>query len=439
MASGALAQKLAQDSADGLAVIEDRAAREATTTMRVALAAVLVGLRRAFLRYQEATANPGSVSPAELTARYQEVVRAAQRFLTDGELNAWEAGFRRHLEAAIAAGAKAAELVMKAEDPGTPAPPFSGPDPVLVEAQLRAASASVRSEAAGFRDRLVALVGAAALAGWGVRRLQREARLALEGIPSGRGAGGPGRGAAGGAGRGPAAPGPAAPGPGPAGGPGPSPAAPAGAPGRGPGAPPPPPPPPRPQAPRRITVPRRPQAGVINRVLTNIRTNLQQASQQTTQTLARAAGYQYVRWIATRDERTCAYCVARHGRIYRLDEAGVPAHVRCRCRLQPLSTDDVENPDPDARERALNGNYWRQSQTRAWREYAASRGRSTAEVRPELLRAANTPTANERWRTPGTRTTAQPAVTLDGPGGMDLTSAVRASNANRQQSDDPAP
>ena len=175
--------------------------------------------------------------------------------------------------------------------------------------------------------------------------------------------------------------------------------------------------------------------GVVQRVIVNLQTNLQQAAQQVTQTLARAAGYQYARSVATRDERTCSYCVARHGRIYRLDQIGIPYHRRCRCVAIPLATDDVENPDADARERALNGTFWRQSQTRAWREYAASRGRSTAEVRPELLRAAATPTANERWRTPGTTRTAQPAVSLDGPGGVDLTTAVRnaARNANRQQ------
>lgn len=391
--AGALAQQLAEDSADALAAIEDRAEKDARATLRGALAATLLTLRRAFIRYQEATADPTAVSPAELTTRYQDVIRAAQRFLTDGELNAWEASYRRHLEAAIIAGATAAELQQKAEDPSAVPPPFPGPDPVVVGALLAAAAAMLRAEAVGFRDQLVALTATAAAQGWGTRRLEQEARRALEGI------------LAPGAGRRPAA--------------GPGSRQPAAAPAGG----------------RQPTQPRRPQTGMVQRVITNLQTNLQQATQQVTQTLARAAGYQYARWIATRDERTCAYCVARHGRIYRLDQINLPAHRRCRCRLQPLATDDVENPDAAERERALNGNYWRQSQARTWREYAASKGRSTAEVRPELLRAAGTPTANERWRTPGIRSTAQPAVTLDGPGGQDLTSAVRraASNANPQQ------
>jgi SPP1 gp7 family putative phage head morphogenesis protein len=386
VADGALALELAEDSADALAAIEDRAEKEANTTLRLALVAVLDQLRRAFVRYQEAAAAPSSVSPAELTARYQEVIRAAQRFLTDGELQAWETSYRRHLEAAITAGAKAAEQQQRAEDPATPPPPFAGPDPVIVGALLAAAVVAMRSEAVTFRDQLVVLASNAAAQGWGTRRLEQEARRALVGITA-----------------------PQAPRPGAGGRPA------AGA--------------------RRSPQARRPQTGVVQRVIVNLRTNLQQAAQQATQTLARAAGYQYARWIATRDERTCAYCVARHGRIYRLDQVSLPAHRRCRCQLQPLATDDVENPDADARERALNGTFWRQSQTRVWREYAASRGRSTTEVRPELLRAAATPTANERWRTPGTTRTAQPVVTLDGPGGVDLTTAVRqaARNANRQQ------
>lgn len=385
MAEGALAQQLAEDSADALAAIEARAEKDASGTLRLALAAVLLNLRRAFVRYQEATASPGAVSPAELTSRYQEVIRTAQRFLTEGEINAWQVSYQRHLEAAMTAGARATEQQLKAEDPSSAPPPFSGPDPVVVGALLAAAVAVVRSEAVGFRDQLVALVSTAAAQGWGTRRLELEARRALEGISDPRQAAG----------------------------------------GRRPGA----------AVPRRPAAGRRPQMGMVQRVIVNLQTNLQQASQQVTQTLARAAGYQYARWIATRDERTCAYCVARHGRIYRLDQMGLPAHRRCRCVAIPLATDDVENPDPAERDRALNNGYWRQSQNRAWREYAASKGRSTADVRPELLRAAGTPTANERWRTPGTTRTAQPAVSLDGPGGVDLTTAVRnaARNANRQQ------
>lgn len=406
MVLGALAQQLAQDSADALATIEDRAAKDTSETLRLALAATLVSLRRAFIRYQEAAADPTAVSPAELASRYQDVIRAAQRFLTDGELNAWQASYQRHLEAAMAASATAAELQQKAEDPEAAPPPYAGPDPVVVGALLAAAAVAIRSEAVSYRDRLVALTSSAAAQGWGTRRLELEARRALEGI---RGPGNrPGRPGAGAGGQ--QAPGGGqAPGAQPAGG------------GR------------RPQG-------RRPQPGTIQRVIVTIQTTLQQAAQQVNQGLARAAGYQYARWIATRGERTCAYCVARHGQIYRLDQIGLPAHPRCRCRAQPLATDDVENPDPDERERRLNGVYWRQSQTRAWREYADNRGRSTAEVRPELLRAANTPTANERWRTPGVRSTTQPAVSLDGPGGVDLTTAVRraASNANPQQPDDPA-
>jgi SPP1 gp7 family putative phage head morphogenesis protein len=40
-------------------------------------------------------------------------------------------------------------------------------------------------------------------------------------------------------------------------------------------------------------------------------------------------GFGYARWIATKDERTCAVCASRHGRIYRLDEMVGTQHPRC--------------------------------------------------------------------------------------------------------------
>jgi SPP1 gp7 family putative phage head morphogenesis protein len=40
-------------------------------------------------------------------------------------------------------------------------------------------------------------------------------------------------------------------------------------------------------------------------------------------------GIAYVRWVATESERTCAFCVSRHGRIFDLKGVVIPAHPRC--------------------------------------------------------------------------------------------------------------
>lgn len=393
MASGSVSLQLAEDAADTLAEIERRAEAETSNALKASLAAMLLLLRPALMRYREAATAPGSVSAGELAARYQDILRIAQRFLTDGELQGWERQYRRHVEDALAAGARSAELQQRAADGGVVLPPYVGPDPQVVNGYVQVAGQGLRAEAAGFRVQLAAMVGVAAMRGWGQRRVEAEARRAIVGVPSREGGG-----------RSPGGRGPGGGGRGPGGGGG------------------------RPSA-----ADRRPQTGIVQRVVVNTLSTLQRAFQHASDQLYRAAGVECVRWVATRDERTCAYCVARHGRIYRRDEVMVPAHRRCRCILQPVDCDAVNDPDEAARDQRLDGPFWRRSQQLIWREYALRRGRSMSEARPELLRAATTPTAEERWRLPGTRDTARPLRTLDGPGGRDLGTAVRDSNRRNRE------
>lgn len=42
-------------------------------------------------------------------------------------------------------------------------------------------------------------------------------------------------------------------------------------------------------------------------------------------------GIDLVIWYATEDERTCAFCGARSGNVYKRDDVVIPAHPRCRC------------------------------------------------------------------------------------------------------------
>lgn len=52
-------------------------------------------------------------------------------------------------------------------------------------------------------------------------------------------------------------------------------------------------------------------------------------------------GVRFVVWYATKDERTCPVCAARHGSIYKLGEAKAPCHPRCRCRLAAVTPEAI--------------------------------------------------------------------------------------------------
>lgn len=43
-----------------------------------------------------------------------------------------------------------------------------------------------------------------------------------------------------------------------------------------------------------------------------------------------------VQFYATEDDRTCKFCGARHGHIYKRSSIKTPLHVRCRCVLMPV-------------------------------------------------------------------------------------------------------
>jgi hypothetical protein len=53
----------------------------------------------------------------------------------------------------------------------------------------------------------------------------------------------------------------------------------------------------------------------------------------------------YVQYVATQDDRTCEWCVPRHGAIYQRNSVKTPIHPRCRCALVPVTLEGlaVEN------------------------------------------------------------------------------------------------
>lgn len=53
----------------------------------------------------------------------------------------------------------------------------------------------------------------------------------------------------------------------------------------------------------------------------------------------KAMSYKYVKWITQEDEKVCAACAARDGKIYRIDKIFRPLHYNCRCDLVPYVKD----------------------------------------------------------------------------------------------------
>lgn len=86
-------------------------------------------------------------------------------------------------------------------------------------------------------------------------------------------------------------------------------------------------------------------------------------------------GFAYVRWIATKDERTCPVCASRHGKIYRIEDAVAPAHPRCRCSLSSVSSDAIEEKDSELRKQLLREDYWNNARETMLKEFAIGKGK----------------------------------------------------------------
>lgn len=61
-------------------------------------------------------------------------------------------------------------------------------------------------------------------------------------------------------------------------------------------------------------------------------------------------GFTHWRWSAALSSRTCLACLSRHGTLYPMTEAYMPAHVNCRCSPQPASA--------SSRHRGMTGEDW---------------------------------------------------------------------------------
>ena len=138
-----------------------------------------------------------------------------------------------------------------------------------------------------------------------------------------------------------------------------------------------------------------------------------------------AEGFSFIRWVAATDERTCRWCLSRHGRIYPADQVIIPAHPQCRCTPVPLPADEVLEADPVIRDTLLDNDFWREEQAAGVRALAKAEGISEERARGLLQRALTAPTASERYLFPDRTRSLQPSAPLDAPaGGRTFSEAV---------------
>lgn len=85
---------------------------------------------------------------------------------------------------------------------------------------------------------------------------------------------------------------------------------------------------------------------VKSRAETIARTESLRAFHEASNTYYSAQGIELVSWYVTADDRSCAVCGPRAGKVYRRQDIRLPAHPRCRCMVTPFDA-DIASMDPD--------------------------------------------------------------------------------------------
>ena len=150
--------------------------------------------------------------------------------------------------------------------------------------------------------------------------------------------------------------------------------------------------------------------GLLQRAELIARSELSNAYVNAQKTAAERNGYEYARWIATKSENTCAYCVSRHGNIYLLSELVGTQHPRCKCSIAAVSSEAVEEKDPKARAQMLRSAYWQQSQEDVAKAFAKGKGWPFERASKVLEEHLRKPSPSEKRQFPGIKTAALPVV-----------------------------
>lgn len=157
--------------------------------------------------------------------------------------------------------------------------------------------------------------------------------------------------------------------------------------------------------------------GIQSRAELIARTEIQTAYVQGQIDQARKNGFDWGRWSAGA-ERTCGFCISRHGMVYEMDdiEGQIPAHPRCRCTVIPVEAPEGwkkgQKIDPKTAE--LDDEFWtnaRASQIKEWKKDQNTNRRgeqkpkeslkSNSELDQAIRRYLNTPTNTQQYLLPG--------------------------------------
>jgi hypothetical protein len=110
---------------------------------------------------------------------------------------------------------------------------------------------------------------------------------------------------------------------------------------------------------------------------------------------ARKSGWKYVRVLASNDDRTCAVCASRNGRVFRVDRIPFPWHESCRCVACEVSEEAVEERNSVLRDLLLDGERWRDEHTRGVQAYAEAKKIDIKVAKAKLSKALGCPTELE--------------------------------------------
>jgi len=336
--TGAEQLRLAQDYADALDAISDRAAANTTAALEEAITAILTKLRRFYLQFDLSGGEQMGYSIAESSARMEELFTIAQQFLPEKRLKALDAQLQSDLAEAVNQGAELGGKLLALATSGLDTP-FGGAHEGAIRAAAEITSAYIRGELATFRNQLVQIVTGGIARGGGWKAVQMEIRAALLGATD----------------------------------------------------------------PEGITK----RMGLKARAELIARSELANAYVRAQLDSARSQGFEYVRWIAVKDEVACLVCASRHGRVYELGQVVAPAHPRCRCVLSPVEATAVGEPDEQRRRELLDQDYWEDSQKEMARKVAQGRDWPLNKVSDELAAALRKPTASERRQYPDIKRSAQ--------------------------------
>lgn len=136
--------------------------------------------------------------------------------------------------------------------------------------------------------------------------------------------------------------------------------------------------------------------GLEQRAAVIARSELSNAYAQATLARAQQRGDNYVRVLASNDERMCPVCAARNGRVFAVDRVVIPFHPMCRCVAVPVPNEAVQERDLSVRGILLDNERWQAEHERGVQTYAEANGLTMEKAKAYLDKVLKTPTPSEK-------------------------------------------